>query len=271
MIDYKTLKRLGELVKNVGYALLTQQANPVMRQILDLPLRTSAMDKWCHEYLVRELRKLTPAIPIISEEDSNSFDLIDVDKFWIIDPIDGTSSWLDGFDGYVVQIALIGDGDPIASCIYWPRGDCLWSFSRTVGIFFSGSPPDDAITAPSLIDNYPSPSGLARRFLALDESLNRSFRYVEKGGVALKSLYVCQGWASLFVKDVPLKLWDIAPVMPFARKSGTQILDSDLDLIGCSSIGIDNGLIVTGLEDSFLETVDWKKIMNLKDNDVQFE
>ena len=66
-----------------------------------------------------ELTKITPKIPIICEE-KRKISLEKDAAFWLIDPIDGTNSFIDGRDEFTVNIALIKNNCPEFGLIYAP-------------------------------------------------------------------------------------------------------------------------------------------------------
>ena len=81
-----------------------------------------AVDKIISE----KIRKLTPNIPIISEE------TIDLSKknnnrtFWLVDPIDGTRDYIKKGDEYTLNASLITDFKPSLGVIYAPAKDRLF-------------------------------------------------------------------------------------------------------------------------------------------------
>ena len=54
-----------------------------------------------------KINSLTPNIPIISEETEELNDRNNKDTFWLIDPIDGTSDYIQGRDEFTVNAGLI--------------------------------------------------------------------------------------------------------------------------------------------------------------------
>jgi 3'(2'), 5'-bisphosphate nucleotidase len=69
------------------------------------------------EFINQKLKKDFPEIPIICEEGKlrQAGDI-----FWLIDPIDGTNSFIDGSSEFAVNIALIKDKKAIFGLIYAP-------------------------------------------------------------------------------------------------------------------------------------------------------
>lgn len=148
-------------------------------------------------------------IPVVSEEDLASQSLIRPSRYWLIDPIDGTASFVHGFPGFVCQAALIEDGQAMLAAVHAPALDSTYAARRGEGATLNGNPlttrkvdRDDVI----LVDNYPEPRGVAAR-LFRDVPCAK---YLESGSIGLKICMVAQGVADLFVKDVPVRDWDVA-------------------------------------------------------------
>ena len=70
--------------------------------------------------LTVKIKKLTPSIPVISEETVN----LNIDNssktFWLIDPIDGTKYYIKKKDEYTLNAALIIDCKPAIGIVYAP-------------------------------------------------------------------------------------------------------------------------------------------------------
>jgi 3'(2'), 5'-bisphosphate nucleotidase len=85
----------------------------------------TAADLASHELLSRELRRLDPSYPVLSEE-SESIDYAvrqAWQRFWLIDPLDGTKEFLKQSGEFTINIALIDQGVPV---LEWFMPRC-WS------------------------------------------------------------------------------------------------------------------------------------------------
>ena len=84
---------------------------------------TSA-DKSTQEYLVRELTRLFPSHGILGEEGSDETDPTGPapDFLWVLDPLDGTTNFLNGLPVYASSIGILHRGRPVAGALYipWP-------------------------------------------------------------------------------------------------------------------------------------------------------
>ncbi|MBT5163642.1 MAG: inositol monophosphatase [Lentimicrobiaceae bacterium] len=208
-------------------------------------LKTEA-DKYAHSLLVEYLNKLED-IPVISEEDIASHTLHRPDCYWIIDPIDGTRSLVDGFPGWVTQVALVEYGQTVSAVIYAPDLDLLYVAELGKGAYLNGIKLEikhNSNSGTTLIDNYPDPRGIAADIMRLVPCSD----YVESGSLSLKICRVADGVADLFVKDVEIRDWDVAAPMLILFEAGgviSQVDGAQFDLYGDFE---KNGLIVAKSE-----------------------
>lgn len=79
--------------------------------------RVTSADIAVSKFIAEKLKLEFPQIPIICEE-GNLREADDI--FWLIDPIDGTSSFIEGSTEFAVNIALIKNKKPIFGLIYAP-------------------------------------------------------------------------------------------------------------------------------------------------------
>ncbi len=84
---------------------------------------TSA-DKATQEFLVREITRLFPSHGILGEEGSDETDPSGPapDFLWVLDPLDGTTNFLNGLPVYASSIGILHRGRPVAGALYipWP-------------------------------------------------------------------------------------------------------------------------------------------------------
>ena len=67
------------------------------------------------------LKKISPSIEIVSEETIKKTKTKKRKTFWLIDPIDGTSSYIKGGSEYTINVGLIINQKPAAGIIYAPK------------------------------------------------------------------------------------------------------------------------------------------------------
>jgi len=116
------LSQLINLTSQAGEIIMDLRANSVNYSIKTDNTPVTSADKASHELIVNTLQKLTPDIPILSEESSHiPFSTRQSwNEYWLIDPLDGTRDFIDGSPDFCISIALIRDKYPIFGLIYSP-------------------------------------------------------------------------------------------------------------------------------------------------------
>lgn len=92
-------------------------------------------DLAANQLIIDALEKITPDVPIVSEESNESesaaVETIQSSKqTWLVDPLDGTKDFIGRTDDFTVNIALISAGSPILGFVYAPARDLLFFCSK---------------------------------------------------------------------------------------------------------------------------------------------
>lgn len=82
-------------------------------------------DKAVSQYIFENLSRLTPQIPVICEE-RPLFSVDQNTQFWLVDPIDGTHSFISDNDSFTINIALIDNKEAVYGFIYQPTEKLLY-------------------------------------------------------------------------------------------------------------------------------------------------
>lgn len=206
----------------IGRDIMAWRDDASVRGVLEPEAFKTVADLRAHESIAKLIHQYCPGSKIVSEEDADHAGKRD-DAYWLIDPIDGTASWYGGFDGFVTQIAYLERGVPRYGAVYAPVLDKLWSASVGEGAWLNGVrlPALASSERLNLIDNYPEP----RRIAATVAERMPISRYIECGSLGLKSALVADGTADLFIKDVVVRDWDIAPVAVMLGEVGGVMCD----------------------------------------------
>jgi len=248
---------LVEILKNVGDFLLENKSKgSITGQWIGAQYKTDT-DLAAQKIIINELRKLSLKIPIISEEDSSSHSNRRPKQYWLIDPIDGTASYCEGFSGYVSQIALMQDMRPVIAAVYAPVVNKLYLAEYGSGATLNGNKlisKGKGLDKIVLVDNYPKPTGIAENVF---KNLNCN-SYVESGSIGLKICLIAENKANLFVKDVVFRDWDVAPGDLILNEAGGGIFDlNGKEITYNANIEKFQGLIATSNRDLV------KRVVNL--------
>jgi 3'(2'), 5'-bisphosphate nucleotidase len=85
----------------------------------------SAADEAANTIIVRDLSRLLPGVPIISEEEPAKPLTLQA-GFVLVDPLDGTREFLAGREEFTINAAIICGGKPVLGVIAAPALGCIW-------------------------------------------------------------------------------------------------------------------------------------------------
>ena len=83
-----------------------------------------------NDLITEQIKKITPQVPIISEETVDITKENKNDIFWLIDPIDGTKEYLAGKDEYTLNAALVIDKKPVVGLVGVPKNRLFYSYGK---------------------------------------------------------------------------------------------------------------------------------------------
>lgn len=219
--DLQTLARIA------GVAILAvyndrEQFRQVTFKEDDSPLTLA--DRASHEILTQGLRRLTPDIPVLSEEGSGiPYEIRrHWEYFWCIDPLDGTKEFLDRNDSFTVNIALVHRQTPVLGLIYVPVSGSLYHASQATGSWKVTSDGDSVrihtddhatewIAVRSRLHSAPEETAILDRY-----PVTRQIT----AGSALKFCLVAEGSAHLYYRHGPTMEWDTAAGHAIVLQSG---------------------------------------------------
>jgi len=121
VIKKKITKKLLSVFINVGKKTINLKKNNLKIYIKDDNTPVTNGDLEVDRILQKEIKKLTPNIPIVSEENSSLMINSRYKSFWLLDPIDGTKEYILGKKEYTLNAALIIKKKPVIGIIYAPR------------------------------------------------------------------------------------------------------------------------------------------------------
>jgi myo-inositol-1(or 4)-monophosphatase len=177
----------------------------------------SAADMASNEVLTKAIRSLYPNDFIFSEEVASDPATVFASKrVWIIDPLDGTSAFLEGRDDFSVLVGLSVDHRAAAGLLFLPARNQMLSAEAGKGAFCNGSPirVSDA--------TEPRPSHVyVRRFSSKAPELESPMM---DSGLALAKV-ACGELDGAMIKMTTHREWDIAAPMAILREAGATVTD----------------------------------------------
>jgi 3'(2'), 5'-bisphosphate nucleotidase len=91
-------------------------------------------DQCAEKVIFDGLRRIAPGIPLVGEEAASAGDIPDVsNRFWLVDPIDGTKEFVSRNGEFTVNIALIDHGVPVLGLVLAPALETLYAGAAGLG------------------------------------------------------------------------------------------------------------------------------------------
>lgn len=184
----------------------------------------TAADRGAEELLRRMINARFPEHGILGEEFGP--ERTDAEFVWVLDPVDGTKSFVTGVPLFGTLIALLHHGQPVLGCIHQPILRQL-VVGDGVTTTLNGTPVRCRATraladATLLTCDWTTPS-VHQNGPAFDR-LSRSVKLARTWGDAYGYLLLATGWADLVVDPI-MNPWDIAALVPVIRGAGGVITD----------------------------------------------
>jgi len=193
-------------------------------------------DRAAHEVIVARLTALAPGIPILSEESSMIDHSIRAgwQRFWLVDPLDGTKEFVNRNGEFTVNIALIDDDAPVLGVVYVPVTGVCYLAVRGQGAWKEKGGGD---RQPIHVRSYGGGratvvASRSHRGEAVDRFLDnlqaREGDYdTESLGSALKLCLVAEGAADVYPRLGPTSEWDTAAAQCVVESAGGRVTDLD--------------------------------------------
>lgn len=216
-------------VTSCGAALQELRGFGVMASDDGTQLKTN-VDIAAEGWVLGLLEGSFPDDQFLSEErfdGGNSKPLDTTRPFWTVDALDGTRSYVEGFDGYCVQVAFIESGVVQLGAIAEPAASRCYAGIRGEGAYVLGAGVGSTRLSLDAAKKWPErpkfvdstqPRGTAG---VLFERLNAEL--LECGSAGLKICRIADGSGDIYFKEFKLKLWDIAPGEVILAEAGGRL------------------------------------------------
>jgi len=194
---------------------------------------TSA-DLASNDVLMQELSRLTPDIPVISEE-VGTLPLAERKKwsrYWLLDPIDGTGEFIKGSGDFAVNIALVENGWPSIGVIHAPDHRLTYYGQNNLGAFKENDHSSRQIYVAEYDGSRKIKVAISRRqeLSLMGQYLNTedfSFEYIALGSCSLKNCIIAEGSADCYLRIGPTGEWDTGASHCIIEQAGGSIIDSE--------------------------------------------
>ena len=225
-----------ELALQAGDAILPfwRTGTAVTAKADDSPV--TAADLAAHHLILDGLTALDPSIPVLSEEDANIPQRVRAgwQRWWLVDPLDGTKEFISGSEEFTVNIALIEQGRVVFGVVSMPTNGRVYVGGAGLGAWRSDK---GAEPLPIQVRQVP-PAGEAFTVVAsrrhsspeqerLLAGLSASLGELELAniGSSLKFCLLAEGAADCYPRLAPTSQWDTAAAQGVLEGAGGEVLE----------------------------------------------
>ena len=185
------------------------------------------VDRLAEAEIIKELRRAFPTHGFLGEE---SGQVGPTRQQWVIDPLDGTSNFLRGFQHFAVSIALVEKGEPVLGVVFDPMRDELFAAEKGRGALLNDRrlrvSPRKGVEGAVIATGFPFRArklfddhlNMVRALLVTGEDIRRT------GSAALDLAYVASGRFDAYF-EMGLQPWDMAAGILLVREAGGQVTD----------------------------------------------
>jgi 3'(2'), 5'-bisphosphate nucleotidase len=181
--------------------------------------------------IIEGLKKVFPTDGILSEEEIDLPERLTKQRVWMIDPIDGTRSFIEKKGDFAVQIGLTENGKTIVGVVFQPLADRLYFAAKSEGSFYtaSGGEPQrlqvsDKTSFGEMILAV-SRSHRSAKMTSLVEHFGFKNEFPH-GSVGLKIGLLARQQADLYIHLSPrTKFWDTCAPQIILEEAGGKLTD----------------------------------------------
>lgn len=242
------LENILPVARMAGEIIMTyyQRDNQVHHKSDKSPVTEA--DRQADIYIVKELLSLAPDIACVSEE-GNQPDITQAEYFWLVDPLDGTRSFVRGSGFFTVNIGLIGpDRLPVAGVIYDPVNQIMYWGYEDKAFRKQGSDKAQAIQ----VRHMPANERVA---MVSSHNLNKpTEQYLSVQNIytrvpcasSIKFCRLAEGEADIYPRFGPTMEWDTAAGHAILQAAGGKMTMPDGMPFLYGKQGFENGYFIAG-------------------------
>lgn len=221
-----------ELARLAGAAILPFWRDNVAVQTKADDSPVTAADLAAHRIIADGLVALDPSIPVLSEEDADIplAERAQWQRWWLVDPLDGTKEFIAGSEEFTVNIALIEQGRVVFGVVAMPTNGRCYFGGAGLGAWRAEG---QAAAQPIRVRNEP-PAGAALTVVASRRHSSPEQERLLAGlgdvvlaniGSSLKFCLLAEGAADCYPRLAPTSQWDTAAAQGVLEGAGGEVLE----------------------------------------------
>ncbi len=223
-----------DLAREAGAAILEFYEGPLeieQKSPFDEQEPVTQADRVANELIVKALKTKFPEDGILAEESVDSARRLDKQRVWMIDPLDGTSGFIDGNGDFAVQIGLAQDGECVLGVVYQPLNGLLYHAVRGWGAWIERpnlAPERAGVSSQTELAMMRLAASRSHRSPRMDKVV-KAFKVkeeVRRGSVGIKVGLIIEQQCDLYVHLSPrTKQWDTCAPEIILTEAGGRLTD----------------------------------------------
>ncbi len=223
-----------ELAREAGAAILDLYDGPLevqQKSGADDREPVTEADRLANEIIVTRLLQEFPGYGMLAEESIDTSHRLDKSRVWMIDPLDGTTGFIDGNGDFAVQIGLTENGKCVLGVVYQPLTGVLYRAIRGQGTWIErvGYQAERAyVSDHSEVSSMRLAASRSHRSPRMDKVV-KAFGLQEevlRGSVGIKVGLIVEQQCDLYVHLSPrTKQWDTCAPEIILQEAGGTITD----------------------------------------------
>jgi myo-inositol-1(or 4)-monophosphatase len=153
----------------------------------------------------------------LSEESQDDRTRLDAERLFIVDPIDGTRSYLAGHEDWSIVAAVVEKGRPVAAAVYVPVDDALYLAATGSGATCNGTPISASQGEALAEARIAGPKKFLERLSAIDPA---TIHEPKIHSLALRMTRVAEGRIDAAFASVHAYDWDLAAADLLVHEAG---------------------------------------------------
>jgi 3'(2'), 5'-bisphosphate nucleotidase len=223
-----------ELAREAGAAILDLYDGPLEIQQkagADDREPVTQADKLANEMIVQRLAREFPDDGILAEESLDTAHRLDKSRVWMIDPLDGTTGFIDGNGDFAVQIGLTQNGECVLGVVYQPLTGVLYRAVRGEGTWIERpdfEPEKARVSDHSELSTMRLAASRSHRSPRMDKVV-QAFGLKEevlRGSVGIKIGLIVEQQCDIYIHLSPrTKQWDTCAPEIILHEAGGRLTD----------------------------------------------
>jgi len=214
----RIVEGLRAIALEAGRAILDIYAHDITVREKDDRTPVTDADTAAEDIILARLAELTPGIPIIAEEQVAAGKVPEIaERFWLVDPLDGTKEFISRNGEFTVNVALIEAHRPTLGVVYAPAKGRLF-LAGPAGASAAAQAPSGTWSAPHSIGVRAAPADGLTVVASRSHRDEKTDKYLEQfnvhsvisAGSSLKFCLVAAGEADLYPRLGRTMEWDTA-------------------------------------------------------------